>query len=153
VRAKAGEVEASIRAQASEVKRYSEEQERLKAESEKIVLSEQDSIELASARQLIASRALSWNRLITDIERFVPKHAKVTAIQVFGASTSQGRVAAQVEIKALGQESGQLTEMMESLEKSDGLFEVRSFGQEATSETGEVPFTLRVTYAPARGEA
>ena len=74
------------------------------------------------------------------------------SIQVAGASTESGSVSAEVEIKAVGQTSGQLTEMMETLEKSGGLFEVRSFGQDAVIETGEVPFTLRVTYAPNRGQ-
>jgi hypothetical protein len=59
---------------------------------------------------------------------------------------------AQVEIKAVGQASGQLTEMMESMEKSNGLFEIRSFSQEAALETGEIPFVLRVSYMPSRGE-
>jgi hypothetical protein len=42
--------------------------------------------------------------------------------------------------------------MMENLEKSGGLFEVRTFGQDAAADTGETPFTLRVTYLPHRGE-
>ena len=70
---------------------------------------------------------------------------------VIFSSSESGSVVAQVEIKAIGQTSGQLTEMMETLEKSGGLFEVRSYGQYAVIETGEVPFTLRVTYAQNRG--
>jgi Tfp pilus assembly protein PilN len=150
--AKADEVAGMIKDQESKVEEYKKELERRSKADERIALNEQDAVQLASARQLIASKAFSWNKLIGDIERFVPNKSKVVSIQVAGASTESGSVAAQVEIKAIGQTSGQLTEMMESLEKSGGLFEVRTFTQEAAAETGEVPFTLRVTYLPNRGE-
>ena len=151
VRAKADEVAGLVKDQEGKVQEYTRELERQRKAEEIIALNEEDAIQLASARQLIANKSLSWNRLITDIERFVPHKAKVVSIQVAGTSTENGNVAAQVEIKALGQTSGQLTEMMETLEKSGGLFEVRSFGQDAVVETGEIPFTLRVTYVPNRG--
>ena len=152
VKAKADEVAGLVKDQEGKVEQYTKELERRRKAEERIALNEEDAVQLASARQLIASKAFSWNKLISDIERFVPHKAKVVSIQVAGASTENGSVAAQVEIKALGQTSGQLTEMMETLEKSGGLFEVRSFGQDAVVETGEVPFTLRVTYVPNRGE-
>jgi len=152
VRAKADEVEGLIKDQEGKVAEYTKELERRRKAEEQIALKEEDAIQLASARQLIASKAFYWNKLISDIELFVPKKAKLVSIQVAGASTDTGSVVAQVEIKALGQTSAQLTEMMESLEKSGGLFVVRSFGQDAVIETGETPFTLRVTYVPNRGE-
>jgi len=152
VRAKADDVAAMVKAQEGQVEEYKKELERRSKAEEKIALNEEDAVQLAAARQLIANKAFSWNKLIGDIERFVPNKAKVVNIQVAGASTENGSVAAQVEIKAVGQTSGQLTEMMESLEKSGGLFDVRSFTQDAAIETGEVPFTLRVTYLPNRGE-
>ena len=152
VSAKADETAGMVKAQEGKVEEYKKELERRSKANERIPLNEQDAVELASARQLIANKAFSWNKLIADIERFVPNHAKVVSIQVSGASTESGSLAAQVEIKAIGQTSAQLTEMMESLEKSGGLFEVRSFGQEAIADSGEVPFALRVTYLPNRGE-
>ena len=152
VRAKADEVAGLVKDQEGKVADYTKELERRRKAEEQIALNEEDAIQLASARQLIASKAFYWNKLISDIELFVPKKAKVVSIQVAGASTENGSVAAQVEIKALGQTSAQLTEMMEALEKSGGLFEVRSFGQDAVVESGETPFTLRVTYVQSRGE-
>jgi len=152
VAAKADEVAGLVKDQEGKVEEYTKELERRRKAEEKVALNEEDAVQLASARQLIASKAFSWNKLIGDIERFVPNKAKVVSIQVAGASNENGSVAAQVEIKALGQTSGQLTEMMETFEKSGGLFEVRSFGQDAVVETGEVPFTLRVTYVPSRGQ-
>ena len=150
--AKADEVAGMVKAQEGKVDEYQKELERRSKANERIPLSEQEAVELASARQLIANKSFSWNKLIADIERFVPNHTKIMSIQVTETSTESGSVVAQVEIKAVGQASGQLTEMMENLEKSGGLFEVRSFGQEAVADTGEVPFALRVTYLPNRGE-
>jgi len=150
--AKADEVAGMVKAQEGKVEEYKKDLERRIKADQRLPLNEQDAVELASARQLIANKAFSWNRLIADIERFVPNHAKVASIQVSGASTESGSVVAQVEIKAIGQTTAQLTEMMESLEKSGGLFEVRSFSQEAVADTGEVPFSLRVTYLPNRSE-
>ena len=152
VAAKADEVAGLVKDQEGKVEEYTKELERRRKAEERVALNEEDAVQLASARQLIASKAFSWNKLIGDIERFVPNKAKVVSIQVAGASNENGSVAAQVEIKALGQTSGQLTEMMETLEKSGGLFDVRSFTQDAAVETGEVPFTLRVTYVPSRGQ-
>ena len=152
VSAKADEVAGLVAAQAGKVEEYKKELERQSKANERTALSEPDAIELASARQLIASKAFSWNKLLSDIEQFVPKKTKIASIQVAETSTEGESVAAQLEIKALGQSAGQLTEMMENLEKSGGLFEVRTFGQDATADTGETPFTLRVTYLPHRGE-
>ena len=152
VSAKADEVAGMVKAQESKVEEYKKDLERRSKADERIAMNEEDALQLASARQLVAGKAFSWNKLIGDIERFVPNKAKIVNIQVAGASTESGSVVAQVEIKAVGQTSGQLTEMMENLEKSGGLFDVRTFSQEAAVEIGEVPFTLRVTYLPNRGE-
>lgn len=151
VSAKADEVAGLVKDQEGKVEEYKKELERRSKAEERVALNEEDAVQLFAARQLIASKAFSWNKLIGDIERFVPNKTKIVSIQVAGASMENGSVAAQVEIKALGQTSGQLTEMMETLEKSGGLFDVRSFTQDAAVETGEVPFTLRVTYVPNRG--
>ena len=49
--------------------------------------------------------------------------------------------------------ANQMTEMMEKLEKSGGLFAVRQSTQEALQENGEIGFTLNLSYTPAGGEA
>jgi hypothetical protein len=60
-------------------------------------------------------------------------------------------VEARVEIKAIGTTAAEMTEMMANLEKSGGLFAVGNTGQETMTENGETPFTLTLTYNPARG--
>ena len=73
VSAKADEVAGLVAAQAGKVEEYKKELERQSKANERTALSEPDAIELASARQLIASKAFSWNKLLSDIEQFVPK--------------------------------------------------------------------------------
>ena len=152
VRQEAAGVESQIKAQEGRVQEYRDELERRRRAEAAIIMTPEQGRELAAAHQLVANRAFSWNRLIANIERFVPKKAKVTSIQVAESAADDQRVVAQLEIKAVGQTAAQLTEMMESMDKSGGLFEVKSFTQEQAIENGEIPFTLRVSYSLTRGE-
>jgi hypothetical protein len=153
VAAESDRVRNLIKAQEGEVLRLKEEQEKRAQAEQQVYLSEIDSLQLASARRLIAAKAFSWNRLIGHVERYVPKDARVTGIQVTGASSENGSVIAQIEIKAVGKSAAQLTEMMSSLEGSSGLFQVRRFTQDAATDAGEIPFALVLTYQPDRGGA
>ena len=46
-----------------------------------------------------------------------------------------------------------MTEMMDKVEKSGGLFAIRQSTQEAAQDSNEVPFTLVLAYTPGGGEA
>lgn len=129
------------------------EQELRKLEQQKIILTEQQAIQLASARQLIQRKVFSWNRMIGDIEEYIPKKTRIMSIKVEEIVNTASEVIARVQIKALGTTPDELTEMMTNLEKSNGLFIVGETGQDATVESGETPFTLNLVYKPARGEA
>jgi hypothetical protein len=118
-----------------------------------IQLDDQQKMQLAAARQLISLKAFSWNRLVSDIEAHTPKDARILSIKGDELSNGQQAGNATVEIKALGKTAAQMTEMMESLEKSGGLFVILQSGQEALSDTGEVPFALELVYNPYRGSA
>lgn len=130
-----------------------EEQERRKREQQKIVLNEQQAMQLASARQLIQRKAFSWNRMIGDIEEYVPKNTRIMSIKVQEIISATDEVIAKVQVKALGTTAAELTEMMTNLEKSGGRFVVGETGQEAPAESGETPFTLNLLYKPSRGDA
>jgi len=117
-----------------------------------VKLDDQQRMQLAAARQLILRKAFSWNRLIGDIEEYIPNDARILSVKVDEVSSSQTGERATVEVKALGKTSAQMTEMMEALEKSGGLFAILQSGQDATSESGEVPFSLNLVYSPSRGE-
>jgi hypothetical protein len=126
-----------------------ERQKRLQSQQQ-VQIDDQQRMQLAAARQLISSRAFSWNRLVGDIETYIPKDARILSIKV---ETGQQSASATVEIKAVGKTAAQMTEMMDALEKSGGLFAVLQSGQDATAESGEVPFSLDLVYSPSRGNA
>lgn len=129
------------------------EQKRRKEEQQKIVITEQQAIQLASARQLIQRKVFSWNRMIGDIEEYVPKNSRIMSIKVDEIISAGEDAMAKVQVKAVGSTPAEMTEMMMSLEKSGGLFQVGDTQQDATTENGETPFTLNLIYKPARGAA
>src|SRR5260370_89628 len=98
------------------------EQERRSKSEQKIVVTDQQALQLAAARQLIQRKGFSWNRMIGEIEQYVPKNTRIMSIKVAEVSNDADHVLATVEVKALGKTPGEMTEMMMSLEKSDGLF-------------------------------
>lgn len=151
--AKQIEVTQRIEGQKAAVAAAIEEQERRKREQQKIVLTEQQAMQLASARQLIQRKVFSWNKMIGDIEEYVPKNARIMSIKVEEIVNTTDEVMARVQVKALGTTPDELTAMMGNLEKSGGLFIVGETGQEAPAESGETPFTINLVYKPSRGGA
>jgi Tfp pilus assembly protein PilN len=134
---------ASRRAQVARIK--SEEEERQKNDA-KIFLTEQDSYQLAAARQLIMRKSFAWDKMVGDLERFVPHNARVLTIKVNGIARDDNGVVASLELSALGKSPAELTDMMTELGKSEGLFEVGDANQGEMTETGETPFTLELQY-------
>lgn len=151
--ARADDAKKRIDSQKQLVKEYSDERERRSKEQVKVVISEQQQIELAAARQLIGRKVFSWNKMLSDIEEYVPKQARITSIKVEEVADTPEEAMAKIEVKAVGATPGEMTEMMVNLEKSAGLFSVGATGQEATTEAGETPFTLNLTYRPRRGDS
>lgn len=143
------EIKQRIDGQKTAVDEAKAEQERRKLADRKVVLNEQQAMQLASARKLIQRKMFSWNKLIGDIEEYVPKNTRIMSIKV----NTTDEVMAQVQLKALGTTTDELTSMMANLEKSGGLFIVGEAGQEATTDTGETPFTINLVYRPSKGNA
>lgn len=133
------------------VEKASEESEKRKREQQKVVITEQQATQLASARQLIQRKTFAWNRMISDIEEYVPKNTRILSIKVQEISKNNDEVTARIVVKALGTTTDELPTMMTNLEKSNGLFVVGDTGQDTTTDTGETPFTLDLIYKP-RGE-
>jgi len=149
--AKQAEITQRIEAQKEAAAEAAREQERRKLEQTRIVLSEQQAMQLAAARQLIQRKTFSWNRMIGDIEDYVPNKTRIMSIKVEEIVNTSEDVTAKVQVKALGTTPDELTSMMTNLEKSNGLFFVGETGQEAPAESGETPFTLNLIYKPLRG--
>ncbi|HWN98743.1 MAG TPA: hypothetical protein VNS63_05675 [Blastocatellia bacterium] len=153
VSAKVENLKLRIENQKALVEAAKAERDKKEREQPKIVLSEQDKLELASARRLLQDKSFSWNQMISDLEQLVPKEARITSIKVETASGEQGPAAAAVQVKALGSTPARMTEMMTNIEKSGGLFVVVQADQEAMTDTGETPFTLAVSYNRPTGGA
>ena len=151
--AKADDLKRRIESQKQLAEEAKTEQDRRKREEVKVVLNEQQAIELASARQLIQRKVFSWNGMISDIEEYVPKNTRVISIKVDEIANTAEDAMARIQVKAIGTTPSEMTEMMVNLEKSSGLFVVGETGQEATTENGETPFTLNLTYRPRRGDS
>lgn len=148
---RADDLKRRIDSQKQLVKEATDDLERRKKAQVKVVVTEPQAIELAAARQLIQRKVFSWNRMLSDIEEYVPKNTRIVSIKVEEIANTTYEAIARVQVKAIGTTAGEMTEMMVSLEKSAGLFEVGETGQEATTENGETPFTLNLTYRPRRG--
>lgn len=145
------EVSHRIETQREEVADALREEERRRLEQVKIVLSDDQKMQLASARQLIHRKEFSWNRMLSDIEEYIPKNTRIMSIKVEGVISSSEDLAANLQVKALGTTPDELTAMMLNLEKSNGRFIVGETGQDPTAESGETPFTISLIYRPSKG--
>ncbi|MFY9609731.1 MAG: hypothetical protein WAU45_14080 [Blastocatellia bacterium] len=150
--AKADQIKERIESQKSLAEAKRAEREKKEREQVKIVINEQEALELASARRLILEKSFSWNRMISELEQLIPNDARITAIKVEGISDAEV-VMTKVQVKALGTTAAQMTTMMSNIAKSGGLFAVVQADQEAMTETGETPFTLELAYNQMRGGA
>lgn len=147
------ECERQIKARQDEFERRKAEEEQRRREAAKIVLSLEESSQLASARLLIPRRAFSADKLLGDVEHYIPQDARILGLKVGSVTAGAGGTVADAEISALGKTAAQLTEMLSLLEKSNGLFVVIEALQSQAADTGEIPFTIRVNYRGTRGGA
>jgi Tfp pilus assembly protein PilN len=115
------------------------------------VLTEEQKYQLASARQLIAQKSFSWNALLSDIEKYVPKRVRILSIKIGEDAKTKEMGTVLIEIAAAGEAPAQMTEMMSNIENSSGRFTLDQADQIQTAEDGSVPFNLKLIYKPTRG--
>jgi Tfp pilus assembly protein PilN len=115
------------------------------------VLTEEQKYQLASARQLIAHKTFSWNSLLSDIEKYVPKRVRILSIKIVESAKPSQEGTVLIEIVAAGETPAQMTEMMTTIEGSSGKFTLDQADQQQTAEDGTIPFSLKVLYKPLRG--
>jgi Tfp pilus assembly protein PilN len=152
VSAKADAVKVRIESQKALADAAKAEREKKEREQRQVLITDQEALELASARILILQKSFSWDRMIGALEQLVPHQARIAAIKVDGISDAAGS-SARVQVKALGATNVQMTEMMTNIENSGGLFVTGQADQDSTTDNGETPFTLELTYNPTRGNA
>ena len=153
VSAKADRINLTIKDLQGQVEIAKQERERREREQKPPDVTYQDRIELASARQLLERKSFSWNRVMGEIEHYIPKDARVFGLKIDEIANLGRDDVANIEIKMIGKSPAQMTEMMEMIEKSGGLFAIRQSSQDAPDESGAVPFTLALIYSPYRGAA
>jgi Tfp pilus assembly protein PilN len=148
-----GEIEAKIKSRQAMFDQTKKDEEARRKELDKIFMTEQDALQLASARQMIARKAFSWDKMLTDLEATVPNHARVLDIKVSTLEITADGPQITLDIGAVGASPAQLTELMENLQKTNGLFVVGDVGQGgALQDSGEIPFNVQAEYRPsARG--
>lgn len=127
-----------------------EERER---EDAKLQITPGETYELAEARQIIRTKAFSWDKLLSDIEAYIPQKAKVIDLKVERPQPGDNGLEAAIQVGALGESSAQMTELMDNFAKSGGLFTVNDVSQGQMDDTGHVPFAIKVEYHPWAGPA
>jgi hypothetical protein len=154
VSAEADALEERIESLKRQVEAIKAEDEKRSKQQETIVITDDQRRQLASARLLAERRGLSWNRLISDLEKLVPKDARITSIKIEEVYTAGHNAFAAVEVKAAGKSSGVMTEMMVNVQKSGGPFTLSGqAAQDAPNDRNEIPFTLNLYYQPGGGGA
>jgi hypothetical protein len=153
VTAKANSVAVRVRDAQERLEKARQEKENKSHEQQPPPVTDIDRLELASARHLLERRAFSFNRLMADLEHYVPNDARLIGLKIEKIAPVGQPISAHIEVKAMGKTPAQMTEMMERVEKSGGVFAIRQSAQEAMDEGGQIGFTLNLIYNPAGGEA
>ncbi|HEY6330013.1 MAG TPA: hypothetical protein VI756_11800 [Blastocatellia bacterium] len=148
-----GRSDAAIKLSKLKADQIQKEKDERALEEAKIYITYPEQVQLAAARQLIRRRVFSWDKMISDLEENVPKQSKILAVKLDGIDFGADGNIAKLTINATGSETGELTEMMGSFEKSNGLFTVGEVSQGQMADTGQIPFTLAVEYRPAAKRA
>jgi hypothetical protein len=145
------ELKGQITAKQASITALKEKASKNKVVVTQTVLTEEQKYQLASARQLIAHKTFSWNSLLSDIEKYVPKRVRILSIKIVESAKPSQEGTVLIEIVAAGETPAQMTEMMTAIEGSSGKFTLDQADQQQTAEDGTIPFSLKVLYKPLRG--
>ncbi|HKV42745.1 MAG TPA: hypothetical protein VJX67_26330 [Blastocatellia bacterium] len=147
------EANRSAQAQIKRAEEIEKQRHERELEEAKIVITEDQEMHLAAARQLIQAKVFSWDKLLSDFQSYIPKNARVVNIVIKGVQPGSEGDLVELQVTGLEKTSGELTDLMSRFDKSGGLFTVSDVGQGAVNEIGEFPFTMRLQYSPAGGAA
>jgi Tfp pilus assembly protein PilN len=115
------------------------------------VMTIEDRIALDEARDLINEKSVSWSQLLAELERYVPKEAKLTSVGISSVEGSGAERVATVRVEAIGTDQGAVITMITSFDRSGGRFSAEPVRVEPTENGSEVAFELDVKYWPAIG--
>src|SRR5262249_14124441 len=95
--------EADIKAKSIETRRkdyedHLKEEELRKQQAQTVVISDSDRYQLAAARILLQRKSLSWTRMLSDLEHYVPNDTRVTGIKVESVEEAGKAIIARLEV-------------------------------------------------------
>lgn len=100
--------------------------------------------ELEDAAKLIKQRRFSWTRLMEEFEQALPKEVRIIAINP-SKDTETTDIPLNVKVYAKSVED--LTKMIAKMDK-EGVFLVNPTNQESPVQSGDIGFSLDVSYKP-----
>jgi hypothetical protein len=145
------DLKSQIDAKQANIKQLKEKAEKNQIVVTQTILTEEQKYQLASARQLISQKVFSWNGLLSDIEKYVPKRVRILSIKISESAKPKDAGEVLVDIAAAGETPAQMTEMMSNIENSSGKFTLDQAEQLQVAEDSTVPFNLKLVYKPTRG--
>jgi Tfp pilus assembly protein PilN len=100
--------------------------------------------ELEDAAELIKQRRFSWTRLMEEFEQALPKEVRIISIT---PSRDTETTDIPLSIKVYAKSVEDLTKMITKMDK-EGIFLVNPTNQEAPIVSGDIGFSLDVSYKP-----
>ncbi|MBI4851388.1 MAG: hypothetical protein HY819_06120 [Acidobacteria bacterium] len=100
--------------------------------------------EIEDAAQLIKQRRFSWTKLMEEFEQALPKE-----VRIIGISPSKGSETTDIplSVKVYARSVEDLTKMIAKMDK-EGVFLVNPTNQEVPVQSGDIGFSLDVSYKP-----
>ena len=146
-------IDSEVRSMKDAYEKRKREDEERRQEEARLMLSDEEKIQLAAAKHLIARRSFSWTGMIRDLTKYIPQeNIRVTSLNFDSVMNGTDGNTVIITVTGEGRSPEKMTEFMTDLEKSDGLFQVGETAQGTVTETGAVPFSMRIQYNPSKGD-
>ncbi len=100
--------------------------------------------EIEDAAELIKQRRFSWTRLMEEFEQALPKGVRIISINPSKESNTSN---IPLSVKVYAKSVEDLTKMIAEMDK-EGVFLVDPTNQEPPVQTGDIGFSLSVSYKP-----
>lgn len=106
--------------------------------------------EIQDAAQLIKERNFSWTTMLEEFEQSLPKTVRIVSISPSKDTPDLKNISLKLKVYAKSVED--LTKMIGQMDK-EGVFKIQPVTQEPPVQTGDIGFSLDVTYKPRPPQA
>ncbi len=121
----------------------------VKDEQSRAVFSDDDRRRLDDAHLLLERKGFSWTRLLSDLERHVPKDSRLTRITISAFESTGSQCVVNMEIDAVGRNANELTAFLASLDGSGGVFTAEPLKLTPPQNEPEYRYSVAIAYRPA----